>query len=360
MGFYSKVGIALGGTVAQKTATESAQKATAELAQKTANEFATVSARETFQRTFNENVQQFGKTRAEQMAREAGDKSFRETYQKTLKEGTEQSTQEFTERAAREGAEETTEKTIKETAEKTVKEAGQKTLSKSKKLLLAGVVAAGGALAYASIQSASNNGEIVNIKSIKKVSDEPMGGLLSWVTEAVSGPPAKKTTVNITYSPKLKICSQDIITLSETNCEPKIEGNFKISKIISDTELEIEVDLVLTKNGDSGLLVLNTDVGKQLQCLTEDLGDAVGGAAGGAAGAALSALFKGIEKVFGDYIWLFWLFIAAIVLAVVGSILGPIITLTKSLFGSSNKIQPAPQLQPAIQLQPELQSPQDE
>lgn len=358
MSFFSKVGIALGGTVVQKGVAEAAQKASAEILQKAATEAGQKLAKETFQRTLNENVQRYGREIATEMATEASEKTFKETYQKTLKEGTEQSTQEFTERAAREGAEETTEKTIKETAEKTVKEAGQKTLSKSKKILLAGVVAAGGALAYASIQSASNNGEIVNIKSIKKVSDEPMGGalggLLSLVTDVVTGQATKKTTVNIIYSPKLKICSQDIITLSETNCEPKIEGNFRISKIISDTELEIEVDLVITKNGDSGLLVLNTDVGKQLQCLTEDLGDAVGGVAGGAAGAALSAMFKGIEKIFGDYIWVFWLFIAAIVLAVVGSILGPIITLTKSLFGSSNKIQPAPQLQP------ELQLPQDE
>jgi hypothetical protein len=134
----------------------------------------------------------------------------------------------------------------------------KKTVQKVKPKQVAMVAAAAGGTALAitsGVNSLEKNGSKYNITDI---------------TSLKSGSVAK-----ITYQPSQKIVKGDTVTISNTDTDPVIKGDFTPSKIISDTEIEISLKEPIKKNGTTGNMTLHTDFVNQLRGNTLELVDDV-------------------------------------------------------------------------------------
>jgi hypothetical protein len=263
--------------ILKKTLTETAEKAAKEAVEKAAKEAAEKTIKEA----------------AEKTIKEAAEKTIKEAAEKTVKEASEKTVKESAEKAAKEAAE----KTAQETAEKTGKEVGEKTgMSSLKKAgIVAGGLAATGVAAYTFIDPVVEmNRKNSTTYTIIKIEDN--SSLIDTSAALISISPGEKISLN------------DTITIVDSDSRPSVDGSYKPSKIISDSQFEIVIPSHILTNGTHGKMTLKTDYNTQLSQTTQaeagvvtnvlgGVGSVVGNVVGGVGSGLLSGL--GI-----NYVWI--------------------------------------------------------
>jgi hypothetical protein len=168
--------------------------------------------------------------------------------------------------AAEAAAKNATEAAVKNATEAAAKNAAEAAAKKSSTLVKTGKYAAGAAvvaggiyyIADPIIEKNKKNGARLNITSITKGSSED--------------------TAIITYTEPIDIYIKDTVTLSGTNSETVVNGEYVLAKVISSTKLAIKLKdgERISKNGTTGLMILNTTVANQRSLLNADILDAPG------------------------------------------------------------------------------------
>ena len=230
-----------GETVTKETteaaAREGAQAAGREAAQAGAREAAQAGARESAQAGAREAALAASRESAQAGAREAAQAGARESAQAGARESAQAGARESAQVAAREGAQ--------FAARETVQQAGKQTTSSVyKKAAIAAGLAGIGYLAWDAYDDYNRkNGKKFKIISIKK-----------------SG----NNLVIIELSEGEEISINDKVSITNTNCDPKLEGEYFINKVISQKTLEIQTSFNLQTEGNQGDLTLLTTFESQL------------------------------------------------------------------------------------------------
>lgn len=253
-----------------------------------------------------EAAEESAKRSIRELAPELSEAAARQAIEAAVKASAEATTKEAAERLAREAAEASIKKSVRENidvaAKASIREAGQQTaesaakknaswVAQHPKLVLGGVAAAtiGGIALNNFIE---RDGKVLQITSIK---NDDKG-------------------VRIQYTPMVKITTNDIVTVKDTNTVPVLNDEFEVVKRISDSEIIIN-RLPLNTEGDDGEMVLHTSYESQLAGVVTDIGETAGEAAGGAVGAGVSAAAEssGLSDLLGfDASILLWIIVGII------------------------------------------------
>ena len=195
-----------------------------------------------------------GKEALGEAAEAASKKAAKEAAEKAAKEAAEKSAKEAAQKATKEAAE----KTAKESAEKSMKSSLKKGLGGLDGKKLVGKVDPKKALGLAGALGALGLGGFAFAEQKRK------DGKKFSITSIVDSSASSSYKAKIKVSESEKFSKNDTVTLSETDSTPPLDGEFKIVKVISKTEIEISTDKKITASGTKGNMVLNTTFGNQL------------------------------------------------------------------------------------------------
>lgn len=136
----------------------------------------------------------------------------------------------------------------------------------------------------------------------------------------------ESTTITVKYEPKDQFTTKDNITISNSNSDPKVDGDVTLSST-SNGMIKFEGSK-LKVAGDSGTLRCSTTVGnlfgQSVENVTKAAGQAAGGAVGGALGGAATSLYdtlvpKGLRDILSKT-WISSLVVCIIIILIVSSI----------------------------------------
>lgn len=89
---------------------------------------------------------------------------------------------------------------------------------------------------------------------------------------------------------KLEIESSDEFNITGTDSNPKIDGTYKLRRVISQSEVEVEYGSKLSVSGTKGTILIHTTFGKEFLATVGDTVESVGDAADEILGVATDAL----------------------------------------------------------------------
>ena len=97
----------------------------------------------------------------------------------------------------------------------------------------------------------------------------------------------------VTFTPGEEIYTSDTVTINNTNCNPDLNDEFIITKIISSTQIQIQLDSELGSTCTNGNMILNTTLENQTSGNTQQAIDAAN---------PFNAIKSGFDNIFGGLI----------------------------------------------------------
>ena len=284
--------MAIGGSLAKnitKNAAETAAKSALKNTSKSAaKELLEGVSKRMLQDTAKSTIKTATKEAAEAGIKKAGKEALEATGKTVVKE----SAQEAAEATGKKVLKESGEEVVEATGKKVVKEGGMTT---AKKIALAGgAVVGAGYVGQSLLEYSQKNNKKFDITSIVDASD--MYNSL-------------KPSAILTFAQPQEISKKDRVELSETDCEPPLNGLFNIVEVINDTSIKIQIPEKLTKNGTKGNMILKTtfenqlldNVGGSIKSVGSTVGSAVGeitsatiGASGDIIGKTIGGIAEGL------------------------------------------------------------------
>ena len=139
---------------------------------------------------------------------------------------------------------------------------------------------------------------------------------------------SKTYLAKITFSPNEKISTKDTVSFENTNCNPPLPPECTISKIISDSQIEVVIPAKLVTNGTSGNMKIKTKFSSEFNSILKDTVSAVtetatstaaGVVAAGASGGAglAGGVLKGLGL--GDFVQYWWVLLIVCLLCMSSS-----------------------------------------
>jgi len=146
-------------------------------------------------------------------------------------------------------------------AKAAAKGASEAAAKSSSKLVKAGKYAAGAAVVVGGVYYAADP----ILEARKK------NGAKLTITSITQGSLPDRAIV--TYTEPIDICKDDKVTISGSDSETRVDGDFLLDKIISPTKLTIQLKdgQFISKDGTRGLMVLHTSVENQRSLLNSEI-----------------------------------------------------------------------------------------
>lgn len=254
-------------TAAKQASEAAAKKAAQEAAQKAAQAAAKKSAMAAAAAAATAASVKAAKDAAETAAAKAAKTASTQALEKASAEALEKASKTVTKAASE--AESAAAKIVKQTDDDVAK-ASKNFIAKNPKLVAGGVGAAGLA-GYAELKFKERNNKTLSITKIEQTG---------------------ANSVQITFTPALKLLKTDKVDILATNCSPVLNALLvPIQKIVSDTSINVAGNIVMP--GNTGKIVTHSSFEGQLVGAMVDAGGAVAGVgaqiAGGVADKALTA-----------------------------------------------------------------------
>jgi hypothetical protein len=272
-------------SIFSSVAKDVAERAAKDVAEQAAKDAAKQAAKDVAEKAAKDVAERAAKDVAEKAAKDVAEKAAKDVAEKAAKDVAEQAAKDVAEQAAKDVAEKAAKDVAKTSAADVAKKAA----------IVTGGLAAAGLAAYTFIDPvAEMNRKNSTTYTITKIEDN--SSLIGTSAALISISPGEKISLN------------DTITIADSDSRPSVDGSYKPSKIISDSQFEIVIPSHILTNGTHGKMTLKTDYNTQLSQTTQAEGGVVGnvlGGVGSVVGNVVGGVGSGLLSGLGiNYVWI--------------------------------------------------------